>query len=246
MSRSLFIPDGGGGSQNPALSDGFKLSILASDSNSLQSDVAAYSLTLLQAESVPVQTESVTLTERGLGDVSPAPIDARLIVLRSWCTGATSNDAVSGNTVAPASTNGPNDGVFCNCTTGTGTADTTNPVTVTSGSMNVPAGVTVASSRLRLWFKVAAIAAASTDTFSISMTATGLASQVIWAGPVAGTVAYPGVDYSAGTFTFDTSALTLAQLQSIVLTASYTATVVLVPQTSIKIDAWAVDITSNL
>ena len=48
--------------------------------------------------------------------------------------------------------------------------------------------------------------------------------------------------HNTGDFTFDMSAFTLAQLQGIILKASYTAAVVAVPVTVLNLDSWCIEV----
>ena len=112
--------------------------------------------------------------------------------------------------------------------------------------MNVPAGLIITKASIVVWFKLAAIGIALLDSFSIVATASGGYSATVWQGPALATVGYPGVDNSVVPLKFDITALTLAQLQSLVLTATYNSGVVLTPQTTLNIDAWAVELTVTL
>jgi hypothetical protein len=237
------IQGGGGG-----ISDAFGLGINIGDSNVAPTDAATYAMALAQAETnaTPTETTNLSLPAPDFADLNPAPTEARTLVLRYWATGCTTNDVASGNTVTPANANGQNDGVFAHCKTGTGTGDTTNPVTVTTGSLNVPGGLTILSASVMVWFKAPAITGASTDTLFLRITASGGVNQHVWDGPASSTLNWPGVDHSASPLVFDVSTYTLAQMQSIALNGSYNATVVLAPQTSLEIDAWAVAVTASL
>ena len=87
----------------------------------------------------------------------------------------------------------------------------------------------------------------SRDVALVSLTVIfPLGCQVVWQGPALATVGWPGVDNSIVPLVFNVTSLTLAQLQSLVLTASYNSGVVLTPQSTLLIDAWAVDITATL
>lgn len=244
------------GSKTPAsagssgMTDAFTLGIKAADSNVVPTDAGTFLLRLAQGETNAAQSETVQLAfpSPDFGDTSPVPTEARTITLRSWATGCTSNDTTTGNTIAPGNANGQNDGTFAHLKTGTGTADTVNPATVVTGSMNVPGGITVVSAVVRVWFKVGAILLAVADSLFINMTASGGINRRVWTGPTLATALYAGEDYSTSalSLTHNVTDLTLAQLQSIQLTASYNSGVILAPQSSIEIDAWAVDITASL
>ena len=241
------VVSGGGG--GPGISDAIAIAIIAPEiANALPTDLAAFALAVLSSDTNLAQTEATKLSfpAPDFGDASPAPTDARTIVVRFWATGCTTNDASAGQTIAPANANGQNDGVFAPLKTGTGTADTTNPATVTTGSFNVPSGLTITHASVVVWFKIASIGVALLDSFSITASASSGYSATVWQGPALATIGYPGADYSIVPLVFNVSALTLAQLQSLVLTASYNSGVVLTPQTTLNIDAWSVDITATL
>jgi hypothetical protein len=242
---------GGGGSTNSGLTDAFSLNIkVAETANPVPTDLATFLIKLLQAETNATQTELVQLKfpSGDFGDSNSIPTETRTTTLRCWATGCTSNDTTTGNTIAPANANGQNDGTFAHLKTGTGTPDTINPATITTGSMNVPGGITVVSALIRVWFKVGAITLAVADNLNITYNTGGGPSGTVWQGPALATLLYPGEDYSttALSWTKDVSSLTLAQLQALQLVASYNAGVLLAPQTSIEIDSWSVDVTINI
>ena len=240
------VVGGGGG---PGISDGFTLKITAAEAASpAPTEATAFALAVATGETNVTPTEAAQLKfpPPDFGDTALVPTDARVILLRYWATGCTTNDTTTGATITPANANGQNDGVFAALKTGTGTADTTNPVTLTTGSLNVPSGLTITHASIIVYFKLASIGIALLDSFSITATASSGYSATVWQGPALATIGYPGVDFSAVPMKFDISALTLAQLQSLVLTASYNSGVVLTPQTTLNIDAWAVELTVTL
>ena len=242
------IPFSGGGS-GPAFTDAIGLAITAAEiPNATPTETTAFAIAVLTQDTNVLPTEAVQLKfpPPDFGDTSPVPTDARTIVIRCWATGCTTNDASAGQTIAPANANGPNDGVFASLKTGTGTADTTNPATVATGSLNVPAGLTITHASVLVWFKMAGIGIALLDSFSITATASGGYSATVWQGPALATIGWSGVDNSTVPLVFNVTALTIAQLQSLVLTASYNSGVVLTPQSTLFIDAWSVDLTSTL
>lgn len=242
-------PVSGGGGGGPGISDAIAIAIIAPEiANAIPTDLAAFAVAFLAGDTNAAQTEAAKLSfpSPDFGDASAVPTDARVIVIRTWATGCTTNDASSGNTITPANANGQNDGVFAALKTGTGAADTTNPVTLTTGFLNVPSGLTITHASVVVFFKIASIGVALLDSFSITATASSGYSATVWQGPALATVGYPGVDNSVVPLVFNVSALTLAQLQSLVLVASYNSGVVLTPQTTLNIDAWAVDLTVTL
>ena len=241
------VVSGGGG--GPGISDAIAIAIIAPEiPNALPTDLAAFALAVLSSDTNLAQTEATKLSfpAPDFGDASPVPTESRLIVVRYWATGCTTNDASTGQTIAPANANGQNDGVFAALKTGTGTPDTTNPATVVTGSFNVASGLTITHASVLVWFKMASIGVALLDSFSIVATASSGFNATVWQGPALATVGWPGVDYSTVPLVFNVSSLTLAQLQSLVLTASYNSGVVLTPQTTLNIDAWSVDLTATL
>lgn len=225
------------------------LGITFAETAPAQADAATFAVALAQTEANAAPTDTlVGLQLKGLGDTIAGMTEGRTVVLRCWASGCTSNDNVTGNTVNPGAANGQNDGVFAGDKTGTGTADTTNPVTVSTGSMNVPAGIVVVSAKIRVWFKVASIQGSVADSLSISYNTGGGPAGTVWQGPALATVLYAGEDYSTTptSWTKDVSTLTLAQLRALQLVSSYNAGIVLAPQTGIQIDAWAVDIIATI
>lgn len=187
----------------------------------------------------PREGAAFKISGTGMNDSNTTPTEVRTMTLRSWASGCVTN-AGTGNTVNPANANGQNNGVFANCAPGA-TGDLTNPVTVTTGSMNFPGGLTVISAQLRIFFKVGSILAAVADNLNITATSTSGYSSTPWQGPALATLLYGGEDYSAAGLTFSLAGLTVTQLQNLQLKASYNAGIVALPQTSIQIDAWCIE-----
>jgi hypothetical protein len=234
-SQTVIIKSGAG------LTDSFTLNIQANDSNNTPTDASTFAIALSQAETNPTPSETATLTfpSGDFGDSNAAPSESRLFHIRSWATGCASNDA---NLANPGNANGQNDGAFCNVKTNNALGDLTNPVTLTTGSMNWP-GSTVISALIRVFFKVPGVTLALADTLFISANSTGGFNQHIWDSPPTTTIGWPGVDFSseATSFTFNISSLTVTQLNNLQLVGSYSAAVVATPTTMLQIDAWAID-----
>jgi hypothetical protein len=246
--RTTITPDPG--ASGPAgFTDAFTLKIGVADSTASPTDAATFAIALAQADSNAGQSETVKLAfpAPDFTDANLTPTEARQLALRCWATGCTTNETATGNNVNPAAANGQNDGVFAQCHTGSGTPPSTvNPNTVTTGSMNVPGGLTIISAQLRMYFKTGAIAAAVADNLNITASSTGGYLNVVWQGPALATLLYPGEDYSVSGLTVNLTGLTLTQLQNMQLKASYTAGILALPQTTIQIDAWAVEIVASI
>lgn len=230
--------------------DNFSLNVKLADTNDVQTDDSTFAIALAVSDTNDVQSETLKLTfpAGDFGDDNPTPTEGRQLFLRCWASGCTTNNTSSGNTVAPANANGQNNGTFANVTTGTGVPDTTNPVTVTTGSMNVPAGLTVVSAKIRIYFHTTGTLAAVVDSpgVDIQITAPAALAQTLWNGPALA-VLYGGENYDNGSFTVDLPGPpTLANLQAIVLQARYSASVVALPQYAILVDAWCVEIEATI
>jgi hypothetical protein len=228
----------GGGGSGPNPSDAFTIAITANDTNATPTETTAFALTLLQNDTnnTPTETAKLNISGTGVSDTNAGQTEGRTIVVRSWATGCSSNDA---NQAGTANANGSNDGVFCVVKTNNALGDLTNPVILNTGSMNFPGG-TVTSALIRIWFKVPARTTAL-DTITITATSSGGYSSTPYTH--SGTAL---VDHSSGDFTFDISALTNTQLTNLALHANYTALVVATPETSIQIDAWSIDATETI
>lgn len=229
---------GGGGGSGPNPTDSFKIAITAPDTNALPTDSATLALAVTEPDTnnLPSETAKLSISGSGLADTNALPTEVRTVVVRSWCTGASSNDA---NQAGVANVNGPNDGVFCTIKTNNALGDLTDPVFVTSGNMNFPGG-TVTSAVLRVWFKIPA-GTVGTDTQSILLTSSGGYSATAFTHTAAG-----AVDHSSGDFTFDISSLTNLQLTNLVVKFNYLATVVAVPDQSLQVDAVSIDATETI
>lgn len=193
------------------------------------------------------ETAQLNFPAGDFDDSNATPTEGRTVTLRCWASGCTSNDTATGNTVAPSNANGQNNGTFANVTTGTGAPDTTNPVTVTTGSMNVPSGITVVSAQLRIFFHATATLAAVLDSPGVDIRITAPAALVatVWNGPALA-VLYPGENYDSGNYTYSLAGASLADLQALVLVARYSASVVALPQFAVLVDAWCVEITATI
>lgn len=156
-------------------------------------------------------------------------------VIRVWGSGATDNDA--GKTT-PGNANGEADFVRSTVRTALSLGDLTNPVTLTSAAFAAcPAG-TYTSKLLRVWFNIPnRIGTLDTMTLRYNI---GAGEVVIYTHPGA-----TFVNHNDGTFTFDISALTVAQCQALVLSANYLAAVVAAPEAVINLDAWAIDLAGS-
>lgn len=190
---------------------------------------------------------SASLTAKGaLADTVAPQGDGRTVNVRVVGTGATTNwnGATGSDPTSPGNANGQNNGTFAQCTTHFGVTDTNtaNPFTLTSAAFAaVPSGLTILSAVIRIWWKMAAASAAteqvqftySLDNFA-SSTTIGFFQQTA------------AVDHSTGDYTFDISALTVAQMQALRIRGQYTAAVVATPLTSLEIDAWCIDLTASL
>lgn len=225
----------------PAILDGFALRMLLADTNPAVTDAATYVLSLALADTIGTPTDALTkLSMTGFGDNLATPTDTRSITLRYWGAGSTDNNSSKTN---PIRVDGPptfdaagRSAVKTNNSLG----DLTNPVILTTPTFNVPTSLpgTVTAKIIRVWFN-AAVRTTSLDTIKLFYN--------IGAGDVAiythGTAAF---DSNAGTFTFDVGGLTLTQLSTIALKASYTAQVVASPESVINLDAWCIELVTTL
>lgn len=229
---------GGGGGATPNPTDAFKIAITAADTNALPTDTATLAIadTEVDTNALPSETAKFAISGSALAETNNTPTEVRAVVVRSWATGCSSNDA---NQAGTANANGANDGVFCVVKTNNALGDLTNPVLLNTGNMNFPGGV-VTSALIRVWFKVPARTTAL-DTILIKATSSGGFSQTIYTH--SGTAL---VDHSSGDFTFDISTLTNTQLTNLALQGSYMAQVVAVPETSLQIDSWSIDATESI
>lgn len=182
------------------------------------------------------ETALLSISGSDMADTNDVQTEARTIVIRSWATGCSSNTA---NLANPGNANGANDGATCNVKTNNALGDLTNPVTLSTGSMNFPGG-TVTFALIRVWFRVPA-RATSLDTITISYNTSGVPSGTLYTH--SGTAE---VNHLSGDFTFDISGLSNAELAALQLVVSYTAAVVAVPETSLNIDSWSIDATETI
>ena len=220
------------------LTDSFNIGIKANDSNIVPGDNVTFALSLTQSDTNAGQTETVQLAfpSPDFQDSNISPTETRLFVVRSWASGCVANTT---NLTTASNANNSNDGITCNVKTNNAIGDLSNPVTLTTGSMNFPGG-NVTSSLIRIWFQIPADLVG--DTVTITATSSGAYSATLFTATGVGSA----VNNLNGNFTFNTSALTNLQLTNLVLTVSYTALVVAVPVTSVNIDAWAIDATIKL
>lgn len=151
--------------------------------------------------------------------------------LRSWALTSSDNDS---SRTTPTNANGQNNGTLATISTNLNLGDLTNPVFLSS-TFNLPSG-TFTSQKIRVFFSVPARTTAL-DTIKLSYKMPGSSSVAFYTHT--GTVL---VDYSGSGYLFDVSTLNSATLGNIVLSASYTATVVATPETSIKLDAWCLEL----
>lgn len=149
MSRGYRVSGGGtGGGDGPDLTDGFTIGIGVADSNAAPTDDATYAMALTQADTVPGQTEAVSLTfPAGVwAETQPPPTDANSFAVRVWLSGS----AGTGVTAA-ANANGQNNGTIATLRT---QVAGTNPIVMTSTlGANIPGGVTLGSCVYLGWFR---------------------------------------------------------------------------------------------
>lgn len=169
---------------------------------------------------------------REWSDTNIVPTEGWSSVIRVWADGCTDND---GSQTTPANANGQNDAVRSTVKTNNAPLDLTNPVILSTSTYDqVPSGV-YTSKTLRVWFNIPArVLIADTLTLRYNI---GAGDVVVFTH--AGTAA---LDHNNGTFTFDISALTVAECQALVFRAQYLAAVVVLPETVINLDAVAIDL----
>lgn len=227
---------GGGGSDSLLIKDtAFKFTIGASETNSNLSHIEKFNINVSQAETNAALLEALKLTLAGAGvnDVNGALSETKMFRYRCWSSSSSDNDA---SRTTPTNANGQNDSVVATIKTNNSTANLTNPVVLTSTTFNSPATGTYIAKRIRVYFDIP-VRTTALDTIVLQYKLGAAAPVAIYTHAGA-----PAFDSILGTFTFDISSLTLAQIQTMSLIASYTANLVAVPETSIRLDAWAVEL----
>jgi len=239
MPAQFSFSGGTGGPAVPAFTDSFSLGIKVVDSNATPTDAASFAMALSLADSNATPTEAVILKfpAGSFSDTNAAPTDSRSISIRSWATGCTDNDASKTN---PANANGqPGGAPYTKVSTNLSLGDITNPVELTTGSMNYTYGGTGTAKNLYLYFKIADARVSALDTVVITWS-DGTNSGTAWTW---GLVA----EDRTGTPLIVALADAVA-LATMVVKVTYTASVVAAPQSvlGIQIDAIGLQATTTL
>lgn len=221
---------------NASLSESTQVAISGlNDINATLSEATRLSISGISETNAAI-LEANKLTLSGFSDVNGSLSESTTFKQRYWASASSDNDA---SRTTPTNANGQNDSTFAIVKTNNALGDLTNPVILTSTTFGTPASGSFAAKRIRAFFNIPA-RATTADTPLIIQYKLGAAAPVT-IFTHSGTTA---LDHLAGTFTSDISGLTLAQVQTISLLASYTSAVVAVPETSIRVDAWCVELES--
>ena len=225
-----------GGSEGLLIKDNrFKFTMGLSETKDVLSHSESFNINLNQAESTPALIESANLSVSGSGlnDTNATLAEALSLKTRYWSTVSSDNDV---SRTTPTNANGQNDLAVAIVKTNNSLGNLTNPVVLTSTTFGTPATGTFTAKRIRVFFDIP-VRLAALDTLIIQYKLGAAAPATIFTHT--GTAA---LNHSTGTFTSDISGLTLAQIQTISLLASYTSNVVAAPETSIRLDSWSIEL----
>lgn len=222
-----------GGADSLEIKDSFpSMELIVAESNSALTEVTGFEIDITQTESNAAQTEAVILEVILPEETNAVQTETTVAAIRAWGSGSTDNDS---SRTTPANANGQNDGVFSIISTNLALGDLTNPVELTTPTFTgAPVSGTFSAKRIRVWFNIGANLATA-DTIQLFYKI-GAGARVAFYTHGTG-----AVNYNDGSFTFDVSALSLADLANLDLIASYTALVVAVPLTEIQLDAWCIE-----
>ncbi len=229
-----------GGNEGLLITDAIgSFKIQQNESNGSLSTLEAFNLntTSNETNSTSTETNIFQLSGAQFNESNTTPVDVYNSFLRCWASSTTDNDS---SRTTPTNANGQNDGTNAIIKTNNALGDLTNPVVLTSSSFNVLSSGTFTSKKIRAYFSIPA-RVLNTDTIFLAYNIG--ASDVHFYNH--GTI-ITLVDHSSGDFTFDISGLTLAQLSTIQLKASYQSVLVAVPQTQINLDAWEIELEGGL
>ena len=199
-----------GASSGPAgFTDGFSINIVHADTNSAQTDNAAFAISLAVSESNADFTETMSLGISGssFNDTTSTPTDAPQFTVRFWLSGGT---ATANGVSNVANSNGQNDAAVA--TIQSAPAGTNAPSITSALGSNIGT-VTVASAIYRGWFRSVNTASTSTGTITMRSTSALFADKVMFSNSALNTT----VDRLDGAFTYDLVANgidTLAKIQS--------------------------------
>lgn len=238
VKKTFIINSGGGagGSDGLLIKDAsLKFSIGFAESSASLAHTESFNINLTQPETnaAPLEALRISASGSGLNDTNSALAESQSFKTRHWATASSDNDA---SRTTPANANGQNDSAVAIIKTNNSLGNLTNPVALTSTTFGTPAAGTFTAKRIRVFFNIPARATAL-DTLILQYKLGAAAAITIFTHSGAA-----ALDHSTGSFTFDISALTLAQIQTISLIASYTANLVATPETSIRLDSWSIEL----
>lgn len=228
-----------GGNEGLLIKDSIGTIKIKQDEISTLSSSELFNLTASSSETNPAATEGhlFKLSGSQFNESNSEQSENRNSFLRCWASTSVDNDD---SQTTPTNANGQNNASNAIVKTNNALADLTNPVILTSSVFNNPGTGSFSSKKIRVFFSIPA-RVLSTDTLFLAYN--------IGAGDVHfydhGTITTL-VDHSSGTFIFDISGLTLAQISIIQLKASYQSTLVAVPQTQINLDAWEIELEGGI
>lgn len=202
------------------------------ESNAVFTETIKSTITQQEPNAALTETNNANITQF---ESNAIQTEARATQIRCWASTSSDNDA---SRTTPTNANGQNNGTNALVKTNNSLGNLTNPVILSSTTFNNPTTGTFASKLIRVWFSIGANAL-SADTIKLFYNI-GAGDITIY------THADIAVNHSTGTFTFDISGLTLANITAMTLKASYTSAVVASPNTAISLDAWAIELTNGI
>lgn len=241
--KNIIINSGGssgvGGTSSLSIKDsGFKFTVGSTETNNVQSTSESFVLNVTVPEALASKTESnkLSLSGTAFNDANASILDVKNTFIRHWATTAVDNDS---DKTVPANMIGANNSTFCTVKTNNSLADLTNPVTATASVFGNPTTGTYTTKKIRIFFKVPARLVA-TDIITIVYN-TGGGNTTLYTH--SGTAL---VDNSISGDLYDVSSLTLTNLSSLNVIGSYTSTLVASPETSLQIDAVAIELEGGI
>ena len=227
----------GGGSDSLLIKDtGFNFTIGATETKAALSHAESFNINLTQAETNAALTEANKLTISGFSDTNAALTETKNTFLRAWAASSTDNDS---SRTTPTNADGQNNGTTATIKTNLQVGDLTNPVILTSTFSGIPTTGTFSSKTIRVFYSIPTrTLTADTLTFKYNV-GSGDVTFFTHSGTAL-------VNNLTSGQTFDVSSLTLTQLQSIQLKATYLASVVAVPETQINLDSWAIELQGGI
>lgn len=233
-------PSGGAGGIEGLLikESGFKINIGLPESSAALSHSELYNINIAQPENNAALQEAVILRFTGaqFNEVNASLTETRNSFLRAWASTSIDNDS---SRTTPTNANGQNNATTATIRTSLVLGDLTNPVILTSTMSGIPTTGTFTSKTIRVFYSIPArISTSDTLTFKYNVGA-GDVTFFTHSGTTA-------VNNLTSGQTFDISGLTLTQLQTIQLKATYQASIVATPETQINLDSWNIELQGGL